>query len=190
VRAALRLAAETGQRRIATASRRADARSARRHAGWLVSDPRTGAYGIHYGWRAIIAQSALWANTPAEAMYPLATLDSRGRPLMGRHRYVVRFGPGKLPPVRAFWSLTMYDRHGLLVANRLHRYALSDHSLTIRRDRDGGLRFLLGHRRPRHLAGNWLPAPRGRFSVVLRLYVPRRAALRGRWQPPAIRRLR
>jgi hypothetical protein len=119
----------------------------------------------------------------------MAASDARGRRLRGRHRYVLRFAPGQLPPVRAFWSLTMYDRARHLYANELDRYALGDRSTGLLRDRDGGLTVFLQHDRP--AAGrvaNWLPAPAGAFTVALRLYVPERRALDGRWAPPGITR--
>jgi hypothetical protein len=159
--------------------------SIRAHAGWVLTGPRTGDAGADWDLRAVVATVGLWANTPAEAIYPIAANDSAGRLLTGRHRYVLRFA-GR-PPAKAFWSLTMYDSALHLYANPLDRYALGDRSPGLRPARDGSLTLYVQHRAPRRGRAAWLPAPAGRFTVALRLYVPTRAALLGRWTPPGIR---
>jgi hypothetical protein len=133
----------------------------------------------------------LAANTVEKALYPTADRDSRGRRLDGAHDYVVRFAPGRLPPVRAFWSLTLYDQRILFAANPLDRFAIGDRTNALRKDRDGGLTIHVAHRDPGPARrANWLPAPRGRFSLYLRLYEPEPAASANRWHPPSIRRTR
>jgi hypothetical protein len=184
VRAALIRAVKDGPARVAAlvdANRR---RSVRRNSGWVVLDPRTGDYGTDYDLRAAVARVGLWANTPAEATYAIASDDADGRPLSGAHRYRLAFGSP--PPARAFWSLTMYDQGLHLYANPLARYALGDRSTTLVRGHGGSVAVDLRHRAPPGSTGNWLPAPAGRFTVALRLYVPRAAALDGRWRPPGI----
>ena len=180
VRHALARGVDHGQDRVdaAVAKRRKDT-----VGGWSALDPHTGASGTDYLLRAITATIGLWANTPAEASYVIAANDAAGRPLSGRHRYALRFTSP--PPVKAFWSLTMYDRDLLLHANPQHRYAIGDRTAKLRR-RHGALTLRLQHARPHRDPGNWLPSPRGRFTVALRLYVPKRAALRGHWRPPGI----
>jgi hypothetical protein len=189
VRAALAAAPRVGERLARRAIELSERASRRRNRGWLVPGDRLGRYGRSYLFRASVALDGLGANTRREADYPRATRDSDGRRLDGRHRYVIRFAPGELPPVRAFWSLTMYDRRSFLVANPIDRYALGDRTRGLRRDRDGSLTIYVQRAAPRGARrANWLPAPAGPFRLTLRLYEPRAAALTGAWRPPAIRR--
>jgi hypothetical protein len=110
--------------------------------------------------------------------------------LSGAHRYVITFKKGQLPPVRAFWSLTMYDDTLALSANRIDRYALGDRTKGLRYGKDGSLTIYVQHAPPRgRKTSNWLPAPAGRFVLYLRLYEPKPAAAQDRWMPPAIQRV-
>ncbi len=189
VRAALAAAPRIGERLARRALELGERRSRRRNRGWLVPGDRLGRYGRAYLYRASVALEGLGANTRREADYPRATRDVDGRRLDGRHRYVIRFAPGELPPVRAFWSLTMYDRRSFLVDNPIDRYTLGDRSPGLRRGRDGSLTIYVQRTTPSGARrANWLPAPAGPFRLTLRLYEPRAAALTGRWRPPAIRR--
>ncbi len=160
----------------------------RRTGGWLVPPTGIGAYGHDYLLRAYVAENALGANVPREAVYPLTAVDHTFAPLSGRRRYLLRFAPGQLPPVNAFWSLTMYTQNLFLYANPLQRYAIGDRTRGLHFGRDGSLTILLAHSVPGRLRSNWLPAPAGRFTVVLRLYQPRVSVLRGRWPLPIISR--
>lgn len=160
-----------------------------RHNGWDVSAPDTGRFGIDYSYRAVVAGSALAANVRSQALYPSITVDSRGRPLSGKHDYVVSFPVGGLPPVRAFWSLTMYNQASFLVANPIGRYNVGDRSKGLRYGAGHSLKIYVGHRAPpAQLRSNWLPAPSGRFQLWLRLYEPKPAAVNGDWQPPTVSR--
>jgi hypothetical protein len=188
VRSALVRAATDGPKRIAALAAAGARSSQRKHAGWQLEPAATGAAGTDYDLRATVAKVGLWANTPAEAVYPQAGVDSALRTLTGAHRYVLHFAKSNPPPARAFWSLTMYNSALLLYANPLNRYALGDRS-GLRRASDGGLTLYLQHTRPAGHVANWLPAPAGRFTVTLRLYEPSRAASAGRWAPPGIRRV-
>lgn len=182
-------AAAAGPATVGRLVARHERRAVRSGRGWVLNRGRIGRYGTDYALRAVTARVGLWANTPEEALYPIAAQDERGRPLDGRHRYRLRFAPGQLPPARAFWSLTMYDRDRFLYANPLDRHALGDRD-GMRRDADGGLTILLQHERPGAArVANWLPAPAARFTVALRLYVPKARALRGPWTPPPVARL-
>lgn len=134
----------------------------------------------------------LYGNSKEEAMYPAYYVDAAGRKLSGAHCYTLRFEPDRLPPVDAFWSLTMYEQpSNLLVANPIHRYRLdSTMDDRFRRDGDGGVTLLLQHESPgQDLEVNWLPAPQGPFSALLRLYLPKPEALDGRWTAPALHRV-
>ncbi len=133
----------------------------------------------------------IYGNSKDEAIYPLYFVDSAKKPLGGANRYELRFAPGDLPPVNAFWSLTLYELpSSLLSANPLHRYLINSPMLpSLKRDDDGGVTLAIQHADPG--AGehaNWLPAPAGPFFVVLRLYWPKADALDGRWMaPPLVR---
>ena len=127
-----------------------------------------------------------------EAMYPIYMVDADGHTLDGAHRYALRFGPGQLPPVHAFWSLTMYRLpESLLVANPLDRYLINSPMLPqLQRDPDGGLTLLIQHDSPgADREANWLPAPAGPFWTALRLYWPKDEAITGTWTEPPLRRL-
>jgi hypothetical protein len=186
---ALVAAARTGKRIIARAEQRAARHGAARNNGWLLPGPYVGAYGRNYLGRAVIATAALGANTAPETVYPLAVDDVDGRRLSGRHRYTLRFPRGELPPADAFWSLTMYGADRYLVPNPIDRYAIGDRTKGLRRGRDGSLTIYVQRGRPSGAAvANWLPAPRGRFGLALRLYEPRPSVLSGRWAPPPVHR--
>jgi hypothetical protein len=183
VRQALLRGLSAGPAHVAAEVAQMRRRSIRTHGGWVLTGPGTGNAGSNWDLRAEVAKVGLWANTPDEAVYPIAANDGAGRPLTGRHRYVLQFA-GR-PPAKAFWSLTMYDSGLHLYANPLDRYALGDRSPGVRRD--GSPTLYLQHTAPRRGRADWLPAPAGRFVVALRLYVPRAVVLAGRWSPPGIR---
>jgi hypothetical protein len=188
-RAGLLAGLAEGRRELARYGRRIRAISQRLHNGWLVPPAATGDYGTNYLLRAYVAVNALGANVPAEAIYPFAFVDHTLGPLSGAHRYLLHFAPGELPPVNAFWSLTMYDKQHFLVPNPIDRYAIGDRTPGLHRNRDGSLDILLQHAPPRGRRANWLPAPAGPFVLALRLYQPKRSVLSGRWPLPTITRL-
>jgi hypothetical protein len=124
-------------------------------------------------------------------MYPAYYVDADGRKLDGSYRYTLRFAPGQLPPVNSFWSMTMYEEPSkLLVANPLNRYLLNSPMLPkFVKDADGGLTLRIQNERPgKDQEVNWLPAPKGPFSVIMRLYWPKEEALDGKWTPPPVMR--
>jgi hypothetical protein len=146
----------------------------------------------NYLYRMAAAVLGIYGNTKQEALYPVYLVDAEGRKLSGSNRYTLRFPPGRLPPVDAFWSLTMYDQPAsLLVANPLNRYLLNSTMLEqFKFDPDGGLTLLLQNESPgQGREANWLPAPKGEFCVYLRLYRPKAEALDGRWVAPALTRV-
>ena len=141
-----------------------------------------------YRWLATIG---IYGNSKQEAMYPVYRVDSRGQRLSGADRYVLRFRPGQLPPVDAFWSLTMYDLpQSLLVANPIDRYLINSPMLPqLKRDADGGLTLLVQNESPgKDKESNWLPAPKGPFAMYMRLYWPKQAALDGKWKAPPLKK--
>jgi hypothetical protein len=144
----------------------------------------------NYLYRMAAAVLGIYGNSKQEAMYPLYTVDADGRKLNGTNRYVLRFAPGELPPVNAFWSLTMYELpSSLLVANPLNRYLLNSPMLPqFKKDADGGLTLLVQNESPgKDKEANWLPAPKGPFWVIMRLYWPKEEATEGKWTAPALR---
>ena len=146
----------------------------------------------NYLYRMTAAVLGIYGNSKEEAMYPAYFTDSAGQKLNGSSRYMLRFAPGQLPPVDAFWSMTMYEQPAsLLVANPLNRYLLNSSMLSqFKRDADDGLTLVVQNASPgKELEANWLPAPSGPFSVLLRLYVPKPEALSGQWKPPPFKRV-
>jgi hypothetical protein len=145
----------------------------------------------NYLYRMTAAVLGIFGNSKAEAMYPLYTVDAERQKLDGSNRYTMRFAPGQLPPVHAFWSLTMYELpSSLLVANPLNRYLLNSPMLPqFTRDADGGLTLLIQDESPgEDREANWLPAPKGPFWMAMRLYWPKDEALSGTWTAPPLTR--
>lgn len=143
--------------------------------------------GDNYLYRMAGAAFGIYGNSKDEAIYPTTDVDATGAPLTGADRYTYRFAPNQLPPVNAFWSLTMYQLpQSLLVDNPIQRYLVNSQTLpSLVADPDGGYTLYLQHESPgREREANWLPAPEGPFRLVLRLYWPKPDALNGTWQAP------
>jgi hypothetical protein len=131
----------------------------------------------------------IYGNSKDEAMYPIYTLDAAGKPLEGTNRYTLRFGPGQLPPVHSFWSITMYELpSSLLVANPINRYLINSPMVPkMKPDADGGMTLYVQHESPgKESEANWLPAPKGPFWMSMRLYWPKDEALQGKWGAPKL----
>jgi hypothetical protein len=141
----------------------------------------------NYLYRFIAAALGIYGNSKQEAMYPPYGVDSEGKPLTGADIYTVHFAHGLLPPANAFWSLTMYELpKSLLVANPLNRYLVNSPMLPqFVKDADGGLTLYIQNESPgKDKEPNWLPAPKGPFTVFMRIYWPKEAALDGTWKQP------
>lgn len=157
--------------------------------GWGVMVKDIGNYGTNYTVRAAVALGGLGANLPEDAIYPVTNVDSTGQLLNGKNIYVVHFDKDKMPPVGAFWSLTMYDDHHFFYANPINRYAIGDRD-KLKFNADGSLDIYLQHSAPANVNDvNWLPAPEGNFNLLLRLYAPKPEALNGTWKPPEVKRV-
>lgn len=146
----------------------------------------------NYLYRMAGAVLGIWGNSAQEAIYPTYLVDADGQKLDGSHRYTIRFAKDQLPPVNSFWSLTMYELPAsLLVSNPLDRYLLNSPMLpNFVRDADGGITLYIQHESPgKDKEPNWLPAPKGAFSVVMRLYWPKTEALDGSWKLPSLKRV-
>jgi hypothetical protein len=145
----------------------------------------------NYLYRMGAAVLGIYGNSKQEAMYPAYYVDATKQKLDGASRYTMRFAPGELPPVNAFWSLTMYDEpQSLLVANPIDRYLINSPMLPqLKRDADGGLTLIIQNESPgKDKEANWLPAPKGPFSMIMRLYWPKEAAVEGKWERPPLQR--
>ena len=141
----------------------------------------------NYLYRMGAAVLGIYGNSKLEAMYPMYLVDAAKQKLDGANRYTVRFAPGQLPPVNAFWSLTMYEMpKSLLVANPIYRYLLNSPMLPqFKKDADGGLTLLIQNESPgKDKESNWLPAPKGPFVMAMRLYWPKEEATEGKWSAP------
>lgn len=158
--------------------------------GWLMNTDSMGVYGNYYLKRAIVAMVGLGANQPEDAIYPLNLADADGQPVQGENNYVLHFAADQLPPVNAFWSVTMYDADGFQVANSIDRFAISSW-MPLKKNADGSLDIYIQHENPgSDKESNWLPAPRaGVLGITMRLYAPRQSVLNGDWLPPAIRKV-
>lgn len=158
--------------------------------GWQMNTDTMGVYGNYYLKRAIVAQVGLGANQPVDAVYPLCVSDSEGQPLNGANHYVLHFNKDELPPVHAFWSVTMYDAQGFPVVNPLNRFAIGDRD-ELKYNPDGSLDIYLQSDSPgTERESNWLPSPaQGQLGITMRLYEPKAPILDGRWNPPAIKKV-
>jgi hypothetical protein len=137
--------------------------------------------------RAAAARAGLWGNHGYEANYEIVYVDADGEQLNGAHRYELRLD--SMPPVDAFWSLTMYDvPRFLLVDNPIDRYSIGDRTVGLEVAADGSLTIYLQAESPGpDRESNWLPAPAGDFRPVMRMYQPKREVLSGEYRLPAIR---
>jgi hypothetical protein len=142
-----------------------------------------------YRWLGTIG---IYGNSKQEALYPVYRIDAEGQKLSGANRYSIRFAPGQLPPVNAFWSLTMYELPAsLLVANPLNRYLINSPMLPeLKKDADGGVTLLIQNESPgKDEEANWLPSPKGPFAMYMRLYWPKEEATDGKWKAPPLKRI-
>lgn len=161
--------------------------------GWQVSTKGFGDRAALKGdWtvRAAAAMAGIFGNDAVEAMYPITKVDSEDQPLDGsKHNYTLTFPADGLPPVNAFWSVTMYDaKTQLLIENPINRYLINSPMLPdLKKNSDGSITLYIQKDSPgKELESNWLPAPNGPIYLVMRLYWPKNEALSGEWKPPAV----
>ena len=140
----------------------------------------------------MIAWFGLGANRPEDAIYPTSEGPGVMRKFNGEHKYVMHFTKGEMPPVKGFWSLTMYDADYFFVPNPLNRYTLSQRN-TFKTNDDGSVDLYVQHDTPgKDKETNWLPAPSGPFVLMLRMYWPKETppsilpAGQGTWNPPPV----
>jgi hypothetical protein len=135
--------------------------------------------------RAAVSYVQPATNRPEEAVYWQTTTDGNRKTLNGEHNYVLHFPPGGLPPNDAFWSLTMTDARGRMVANPISRYSFSSHS-EFKINTDGSVDFYFQSTAPVGNEGNWLPTPEGDFKLWLRIYQPADNVLSGEYRVPPV----
>lgn len=141
--------------------------------------------------RAVIAKLAWAANVPDEAVYPISLIDASAQPYTGDEPRVLHFDADALPPVddtHGFWSLTLYGPDRYFVDNSLHRFAIGDRTPGLVRNGDGSLDLFVQREAPAGHEANWLPAPAGAYSLMLRLYLPKPVVLQGAYRPPPVTR--
>lgn len=156
--------------------------------GWGMNTDTMGVYGTYYLKRAVVSMLGLGANLPEDAVYPIAQTDAEGKPLDGASNYVLHFNKDELPPVGAFWSVTMYDKDGFQIANPINRFAIGDRD-ALKYNADGSLDLYIQRNNPGpDKEANWLPAASGELGITMRLYGPKPQVLDGSWAPPAIKR--
>jgi hypothetical protein len=159
---------------------------ARVENGWSMNTDTMGVYGNYYLKRSIVTQIGLGANLPEDAIYPFNLADDTGKPLDGASKYMIHFDKAMLPPVSAFWSVTLYDADGFQVANPLNRFAVSSW-MPFKYNSDGSLDLYFQNESPgAGKEANWLPSPKGPFNLTMRLYAPKADALTGAWNPPPV----
>ncbi len=157
--------------------------------GWQMLTDTMGVYGNSYLKRAVVAVIGLGANQVDDAIYPMNVSDADGKPMDGTNDYVLHFSKAELPPVDAFWSITMYDGDGYQAANALNRFAIGDRD-PLKYNADGSLDIYMQNASPgKDKESNWLPAPKGLLGITMRLYAPKPEVADGRWVPPAIKRV-
>jgi hypothetical protein len=159
--------------------------------GWGYTT-KTGLYGTDYLMRALVTAIGLGANRPQDAVYPTSQKDAEDRAYDGADKYVMHFAKGELPPVEGFWSLTMYNAEYFFVANPINRYSVSPRQ-NLKSNPDGSVDLYIQKDSPgADKEANWLPAPAGKFVLMLRMYWPDENApsiLDGTWTIPAVRKV-
>lgn len=142
-----------------------------------------GTYSTRYLKRAAVAYMGLGANLPVDSVYPITYTDYLGHPLDGKNKYILHFDKSQIPAVNAFWSLTLYNDKQFFVKNPINRYNVGSNT-NLKYAKDGSLTIYIQNEKPGEKElSNWLPAPKGPFNLVLRLYWPKKSVLKQKWQP-------
>ncbi|TPM95239.1 DUF1254 domain-containing protein [Mesorhizobium sp. B2-1-3A] len=148
------------------------------------------AFGTDYFTRTAVAKSNILVNSPDETKYFYQDLDSSGARLNSANRYTVTFAKDDLPPVNGFWSLSIYNQHHFFIANAINRFSVGTKNKDLKLAADGSLTISVQSDAPTDPAqrANWLPAPKGDFSLYLRAYWPKTPIIDGSWTPPPVER--
>jgi hypothetical protein len=155
--------------------------------GWF-SPVNNAQWGTDYLNRTATAKSNMYDNKPDETKYIYRDYDSEGQQLHGQNNYTVTFAKGQEPPVKGFWSLTLYNEKHVFHANMLKRYSLGTKSKSfLKYNPDGSLTLYFGAKSPgKDKESNWVPAPDGTFSLYIRVYWADQSVLDGTWMPPQV----
>jgi len=153
---------------------------------------KTGVYGTDYLMRALVTAIGLGANRPRDAVYPTSLKDASDSAYDGANKYVVNFDKGQTPPAEGFWSITMYDSSYFFVANPINRYSISPRQ-DLKVNSDGSVDLYIQKDSPgSDKESNWLPAPAGKFILMMRLYWPDESdpsILDGTWATPPVKKV-
>jgi hypothetical protein len=153
---------------------------------------KTGLYGTDYLLRAFVTAIGLGANRPQDAVYPTSLKDAHGDAYDGANKYVIHFAKGQTPPAHGFWSITMYDSNYFFVANPINRYSISARQ-NLKTNADGSTDLYIQNQSPgADKESNWLPAPAGKFILMLRLYWPNEndpSIIDGSWKIPPVKKV-
>lgn len=159
--------------------------------GWGFTT-KTGIYGTDYLMRALVTAIGLGANRPQDAVYPTSMKDGEDRTYDGANKYVIRFPKGQTPPVSGFWSITMYDANYFFVANPINRYSISPRQ-NLKTNPDGSTDLYIQKDSPgKDKESNWLPAPAGKFILMLRMYWPNEKSpsiINSSWKIPPVKKV-
>jgi hypothetical protein len=148
-------------------------------------------FGTDYFTRTAVAKSNIFVNTPRETKYFYQDFDGDGQQLNGNHAYTVTFAAGQKPPVKGFWSLTLYNQHHFFSPNDLKRYSVGTKNKTLVTAPDGSLTIYVQSTPPDgDKRANWLPSPKENFALYTRAYWPEESALNGTWTPPAVTKVK
>lgn len=162
--------------------------------GWVITKG-LGVYGTDYMKRAVVAAFGWPANLQDDAVYPYTEVDSGGKPLSGANKYTLTFAKGQTPPVNGFWSITMYeiDQGWWFVPNALNKFTVSPRN-DLKYNSDGSLTLYFQNQSPgADEEANWLPAPKGAFLPMLRMYWPKEISpsiINGTWHPPTVKEVK
>src|SRR5215472_5292339 len=166
-------------------------RNVRHINGWNYTT-KTGIYGTDYLMRALVTAIGLGANRPQDAIYPTSLKDADDKDYEGSNKYIMHFEKDQTPPAEGFWSLTMYDSQYFFVANPINRYSISPRQ-SLKANPDGSIDLYIQKDSPgSDKESNWLPAPAGKFILMLRMYWPHESdpsILDGTWTPPAVKKV-
>lgn len=160
--------------------------------GWVITKG-LGVYGTDYLKRAVVAAFGWPANREKDAVYPYTQVDADAQPLSGANKYTLTFPKDQTPPVDGFWSITMYeiDQGWWFVPNELNKFTVSPRN-NLKPNDDGSITLYFQREYPGNdKESNWLPAPKGPFILMMRMYAPKEtnpSILNGTWKPPAVRK--
>lgn len=148
------------------------------------------AFGTDYFTRTAVAKSNILVNSPNETKYFYQDLDVSGARLNNANRYTITFAKDQTPPVNGFWSLSIYNEHHFFIANPINRFSVGTKNKDLKLGADGSLTIYVQAEAPTDATqrANWLPAPKGDFSLYVRAYWPKTPVTDGSWTPPAVQK--